>query len=195
MVNRVTCFCLANDFTKITPSPSLDTGLQERLRFSRYTKQFVESPSGPHERLKNPDIKHLFKTVAWKDALFYVIWRCWSTMEASERKLDGDLRTPAAVRAETKEWVSDGDGSLRDVLDARFEFTNSFADMVSTKEVVALVLEKGLKMSKTKIGIEIRKMIQTQEWDESQKAKMYEIRSGNVTVYHGICVKELFAEP
>ena len=193
MVNRVTCFCLANDFTKITPSPSSDTGLQERLRFSRYTKQFVEEPRGPHERLKNPDIKHLFKTVAWKDALFYVIWRCWTAMEESERKLDGDLRTPAGVRAETKEWVSDGDDSLRDVLEGRFEFTDSFRDMVSTKEVVALVLEKGLKMSKTKIGIEVRKMIRTRGWDETQKTKVLEIRSGNVSVYHGIRVKEMFA--
>ena len=116
-------------------------------------------------------------------------------MEESERQLDGDLKTPAGVRAETKEWVSDGDDSLRDVLEKQFEITNVFADMVSSKEVIALVLEKGLKMSKTKIGIENRKMIQTQEWDESQKANMYEIRSGNVTVYHGICVKELFAEP
>ena len=37
-------------------------------------------------------------------------------------------------------------------------------------------------------------MIQTRGWDETQKAKVYENRSGNITVYHGIRVKELFSD-
>lgn len=189
IVNRTTCFCLANDFTKITPSPSSDTGLQERLRFSRYTKQFVESPSGPHERLKNPEIKQLFKTVAWKDALFYVVWRCWSAMEESERKLDGCLRTPAAVRAETKEWVSDGDGSLREVLEAQYDITGIYADTVLTKEIVDFVKEKDFVMSKHKVGSEIRKFITVDGWTEDQKTKIMEVRAGNKNVYHGIRIK------
>lgn len=189
IVNRVTCFALANDFVKVTPPIATCTGLQERMRFSRYTKQFVETPSGPHERLKNPEIKNLFKTTAWKDALFYVIWRCWAAMEESERKLDGDLKTPAAVKAETKEWATGGDDSLREVLEKQYEITDVFGDVVLTKDVVEFVLENKVKMSKTKIGIDVRKMIQTREWDADQKKKVLEIRSGNKNVYHGMRLK------
>ena len=186
MVNRTTCFCLANDFTKITPSPSSDTGLQERLRFSRYTKQFVESPSGPHERLKNPEIKQLFKTVTWKDALFYVIWHCWTAMEESERKLDGCLKTPAGVKAETKEWVSDGGSSIKDIIEECYDITNSFNDTVLTKEIVEFVKEKGTVMSKNKIGMEVRKLISVESWTAEQKTKLTENRAGNKNVYHGL---------
>ena len=186
IVNRATMFCLANDFVKVTPSPASCSGLQERLRFIRYVLQFVEEPKTANERLKNPEIKHLVKTDAWKNALFHVIWRCWVAMDESEKKIDGDLKTPTAVKAETMDWVIDGDGSLLDVLSEMYEVTNVFADTALIKDVVGFLIGKGLKYSPKKIGMEIRKIIQTRDWTEEQKGKMIEKRTGNKNVYHGI---------
>ena len=185
-VNRSTLFCLANDFTKITPSPSVDTGLQERLRFMRCIRTFVDEPKAPNELLKDRTIKIKFTTDEWKNALFYVIWRCWLTMDSKEKEIGGDLITPSSVRAETIDWVTDGDGTLLSVLEEQFEITNVFTDVVLSKDLVNFVIGKGLKMSSKKIGMEIRKLIRVTDWDDSQKSKILEICSGNKNVYHGI---------
>ena len=185
-VNRTTLFCLANDFTKITPSPAVDTGLQERLAYLRYPMKFVDEPSADNERLKDRSIKRKFETDEWKNALFHVIWRCWLHMPPAERELEGAIPMPPSVKAETDEWIYDGEETLSSVLEEQYEFTHDFADTVPSKEIVAFIVSKGLKMSSKKTGMEIRKMIHTTGWTEEQKAKVYETRSGNKTVYHGI---------
>jgi hypothetical protein len=185
-VNRTTLFSLANDFTKITPSPSADSGLQERLQFMRFTRRFVDDPKTENEMLKDRSIKQKFTTDEWKNALFYVIWRCWQTMDPKEREVGGDLDTPDSVKAETVDWVTDGDGTLFSVIEERFEITHDFADTVLSKELVSYVTSRGLKMSPKKIGLEIRKLIHVSEWEDDQKTKVYEVRTGSKNVYHGI---------
>lgn len=185
-VNRTTLFCLANDFTKITPSPSADSGLQERLQFMRFQKHFVDDPQTANEMRKDRSIKQKFATIEWKNALFYVIWRCWQTMGPKEKELGGSLITPDCVRAETMDWVTDGEGTLSSVLEERYEVTNCFEDVVLSKEITSFIASKGLKMSPKKIGMEIRKLIRVADWKEEEKSRILEIRSGNKNVYHGI---------
>jgi hypothetical protein len=107
-------------------------------------------------------------------------------MDPKEREVGGDLDTPASVRAETIDWVTDGDGTLLSVIEERFEITHDFADTVLSKEILAFITSRGLKMSPKKIGLEIRKLIHVTDWEEDQKTKVYEVCSGSKNVYHGI---------
>ena len=105
--------------------------------------------------------------------------------------MNGDLITPTAVKAETTDWVSDGDGTLLGALEEKFTLTHQFTHFTPTKDVLTHLTSKGLKMSSKKMGMEIRKLIRTTEWDGEQRDKLYEVQSGNKTVYHGIRVKTM----
>jgi hypothetical protein len=185
-VNRATLFSLANDFTKITPSPAEDSGLRERLDFFRFSMRFVDNPQASNERKKDSDIKRKFGTDEWKNALFYVIWRCWQDMSPIEKEVGGRLIAPDCVKAETVDWVTDGDGSMTSILEERYEITNDYNDIALSKEIVTFLTSKGLRMSPKKIGMEMRKLIRVSGWSDEQKGKLLEVRAGNKNVYHGM---------
>ena len=160
MINRTTLFVMANDFTNITPSPSEDTGLRERLRFIRYKLRFVENPTAEDERQKDPAIKTKFETDEYKNALVHLIWDTYKSMRDDEKECGGDLITPACVMAETSEWVGSTQGSLREAVFEMYELSDNPENMVATKEIIKyLTLDCKLKLSPNKIGREMRKLI------------------------------------
>lgn len=160
IVNRTTMFVLANDFTNITPSPSEDTGLQERLRFIRYTNQFVDNPiPNTNQRKKDPAMKDKFKNDDYKNALVHLIFDTYTEMK-DEKKCGGDLITPKCVLAETKEWVGSSQNSLKDLLFEKYQLTHEFDDKVPMKDIINyLTGDCELKLSPNKIGREMRKLI------------------------------------
>jgi hypothetical protein len=161
MVNRATLFLFANDFTSITPNPSEDTGLQERLRYFRYKLRFVKNPTSEDERQADPAVKNKFETDEYKNALFHLIWKTYKDMKEDERKEGGDLTTPKCVLAETKEWVGSTAGSFKEAILDKYEITTNPEDMITIREIVKYITGEGvnMKISPNKIGREIRKMI------------------------------------
>lgn len=164
IINRTTLFLLANDFTSITPSPAEDTGLQERLRFIRYTTQFVDNPAeNSNQRKKDPAIKEKFRTDDYKNALVHLIFDTYTEMENDEKKCGGDLTTPKCVYAETKEWVGSSQNSMKDLIFEKYEITRNTEDKVPMKEIINyLTTECELKLSPNKIGREMRKLLNTE---------------------------------
>lgn len=158
LVNRTTLFVMANDFTRITPNPAEDTGLQERLRFIRYQLRFVDSP-GEGEKKKDPAAKQKFRTAEYKDAFVHLLLQTYKAMAADEKKINGDLQTPPCVLAETADWVGESPDAFGSVVLERFEVTHDPTDSVSCKAVIGLVGEKGIRMSANKIGRSMRALL------------------------------------
>jgi hypothetical protein len=107
-------------------------------------------------------------------------------MSPLEKEVGGRLIAPDCVKAETVDWVTDGDGSMTNILEERYEITNDYNDIALSKEIVTFLTSKGLRMSPKKIGMEMRKLIRVSGWSDEQKGKLLEVRAGNKNVYHGM---------
>jgi len=158
-INRTTMWLLANDLGEITPK---DSGTQERIRVIRYRLRFVgkDDDLAPDERTGDPLIKDKFNTVAYKDALFWVMADTFRRMTPSERGWGGKIPEPKCVLEETKEWAGSADNNFRELIEARFEITGVQTDVVESSAVVEYIVDEcKQRLSAQKIGRELSKLI------------------------------------
>jgi hypothetical protein len=148
VVIRASFFYLGNDMPEITPN---DSGIQTRVRMIRYTKRFVECPSGPNQLQADPTVKSKVLTNEWADALF------WLIMDA----FDLPTEEPAEVLEETKEWVPAESTKFKDLLEQSFTIdVSDFSDLnfTSSRDIISYVKGQNLNWSDQKIGRELAKL-------------------------------------
>ena len=148
IIIRASFFYLGNDMPAITPK---DSGIQTRVRMIRFSKRFVERPSGTNELLADPLIKSKIATTEWSDSLF------WLIMDAYSFRTD----EPDDVLEETKEWVPCETMELREVLEEKY--TIDVADVsddnfTSSRDIIAFLKTMNVNLSDQKIGRELSKL-------------------------------------
>lgn len=166
-VNRATMFLLANDLCEITPK---DTGTQSRIRVMRYRLKFVPKSEDElknaagnwisDERPMDAAIKEKFETTDYKDALFHLMADTFKNMIEEEREWGGRLADPKEVLEDTREWSGDSLSEFKMLIEAKYEITNSTADMVRSDEISKYIIDEcKQKLSENKVGRELTKLL------------------------------------
>ena len=148
IIVRASFFYLGNDMPAITPK---DSGIQTRVRMIRFSKRFVERPSGTNELLADPLIKSKIATTEWSDSLF------WLIMDAYSFRMD----EPDDVLEETKEWVPCETMELREVLEEKYTIDVADAsddNFTSSRDIIAYLKTMNVNLSDQKIGRELSKL-------------------------------------
>jgi phage/plasmid-associated DNA primase len=149
IVNRATLFIMVNDIPKIQP---VDAGLRNRLGCAEFNCRFVANePVEANERKADEDIKDKFKRdKAFRNALVHVMRRAYR-----ETRRFGNEQ-PDLVKKASESWVSN-DNSLMGILNSGFAFTKNKEDVVAFEDMYAFAREKGVQVSKARMGKELGK--------------------------------------
>lgn len=148
IIIRASFFYLGNDMPSITPK---DAGIQTRIRMIRFTKRFVDHPSGENELLADPLVKERLCTPTWSDALFWIIMDAYSLA----------MEEPVEVLEETKEWIPCETVEFRRVLEDKYTINvadTSDDNFVPSRDIIAYLKAMNVNLSDTKIGRELSKL-------------------------------------
>jgi len=93
-------FCLYLQTNNIPQLSRPDGGIQRRLEIIEFPFQFVDSPSEPHHKLKNLEVKEsIVKSEEWRDELWFLLLDAYHLLNK-----DG-LDKPACVIEKTKKYM------------------------------------------------------------------------------------------
>lgn len=180
-------FFLCNDIPKISP---WDSGVDERVKITSYTRQFlsydecVKNDEGSIDEstgisLKDENIKNEFKNnTEIQDALFHLIvdtfQKIYKPRVLNNVKQVWNIETPECVKQATKERKLENKGgcnSLKEALELRFEFTNNKEDKVTFESLETHLKDNGYRnYSATKLSLEIQKLLPN-DWTDNEKRK------------------------
>jgi P4 family phage/plasmid primase-like protien len=130
IVKYVPQFTLILQTNTIPRLNKIDGGIQRRLRIIRFPFQFVATPTQPHHRLGDPDVKdRKCKSVAWRDEFILMlierlqVIRKWKSLVA-----------PFKVREVTSGYL-DEHNPLKEWLETNYIITHWEEDKVSASEM------------------------------------------------------------
>jgi hypothetical protein len=146
-------FLFANDCPPITP---IDSGIHTRMRYTRYTKHFVDKPLDQcdfKELPADPTIKDTVRTEKWANSLFWVIYEAYASIRGKP------YWSPQCVMEETAEFIG-AEEQLKAKLSERYEFGNDVGEdeYIPFKEIKDYLNDEcGLNgsWSDTRIGREL----------------------------------------
>ena len=168
-VNRSTMFLLANDVPNILP---VDSGIITRCSYIKYKLRFVENPQAEDERLLDAGLKLKFKTIEYRDALIHLMQDTYKTLLDKEKCIGGKVIEPSCVIQETKAWISDETTTFVEHLKEVFEITHNPEDYVESKQIIEHITKTcNMKMSTTKIGMLLKKLIKLEKTDAIKNNK------------------------
>lgn len=151
VINRAMPFSFVNDMPKIEP---YDDAVDNRVVCIEYRKVFVADPDPDNKMFvkADPEVKNKFKTNDdYKDALQTIIFMAY------QKYLKDGLMVPEAAKAAKKEWVQN-ENTLEAILSERFEFVKNERAVVPFSKIDKFLKERGVQMTKTKVGRELTKL-------------------------------------
>jgi hypothetical protein len=146
---RATFLLQTNDMPAIKPA---DRGTLNRLCVNELKKTYKVNPDpgNPREALQDSNLKDMFESEEYKNALFHSMMDAWEEFCQMGRVYE----KPACIAEATSEWVETNAG-IRSLLEEGFEITKSEDDFVPMKDIIKFLREKGCADSDTKIGREM----------------------------------------
>lgn len=165
IIKYVPQFTLILQTNTIPRLNKIDGGIQRRLRIIRFPFQFVASPTLPHHRLGDPDVKdRKCKSAGWRDEFMLMlierlqVIRKWKSLipPAKVREVTGgylDEQNPL------KEWLTENyiithwDGDTISASDMRMDFLSSHPEgTLTTVKFKELMGFNGVEARHTKKG-------------------------------------------
>lgn len=165
IIKYVPQFTLILQTNTIPRLNKIDGGIQRRMRIIRFPFQFVATPTLPHHRHGDPDVKdRKCKSAAWRDEFILMLIERLQVIRKWK-----SLIPPAAVRAITngyldehnplKEWLSENyvithwEGDCISASDMRLDFLSSHTDSnISAVKFKELMGFNGIEGKHTKHG-------------------------------------------
>jgi hypothetical protein len=153
-IHAVTMFA-CNDIARINPC---DDAVQDRVHgVASPGVQFVTSDNlvegDATKKLRDPHALTKFDDPEVQDAFVHVLIKGFQAFKVR----GGDFVAPPPVAAAKKLWFG-AEQTVEAILKERFDFTGRESDCVVAADVLVYVREKGVSISSTKLGLEIKKI-------------------------------------
>jgi hypothetical protein len=165
-----TMFLFCNDLPPISPC---DKALKNRMRSIPHTKSFVQKPQSEcdeYEMESDPDLKDKIKRDDWINALFWIIMEAYGS----------SMQPPKEIIDENDELFVVEDIKIKNLLEEKYEFVSTTDDkaFVPARDLINYLTERGIRMSDTKIGRELKSL--------GFKKDDKKIGKKTVVVYYGL---------
>lgn len=118
----------ANDIPKLS---KVDMGLQRRMEVLKFPFNFVATPTQPHERQGDPDIKYV-KCVSdeWRNEFMLILTEYYSKYIHTAKS----IVVPDSIKNSTGEYIDDNN-PLKFWLNSYYDITNNVADTINATEL------------------------------------------------------------
>ena len=123
-------FFQANDIPKLS---KVDTATQRRMEILKFPFNFVATPTQPHERQGDPDVKNVkCSSEAWRDEFILMLTEVYNKSVKNAKHLN----TPDKFKEATNEYIDDNN-PLKLWLNTNYDLTKSEQDIITAKDLKA----------------------------------------------------------